>query len=163
MTHVANGNSAAFHNWHLPSAEDLLPPANHPVQWSPTWASTVCTGDKVFGAARLLGASQAEVAVAVGDDWAVRRFLGWEEEKHARQYVVSRTEWNASAHSLRLTWLIIMKVENIHIPWWDRFSNYVFLLIVLQLLSLVTCPAGWRPGFEHLPSWSGRDGCGWPS
>lgn len=63
------------------STEHRLPSANHLLQLSPTWAPTVRTRDKVFGTARLLWASQTEVAVAVGDHWAVRRFLGWKKEK----------------------------------------------------------------------------------
>lgn len=70
-----------YDRWNTSSTEDRLPPVNHPLQRSPTWASTVRTGDKVFRAASLLWASQAEVAVAVGDHWAVWCFLGWKKKK----------------------------------------------------------------------------------
>lgn len=70
-----------LHKGNCASTEDRLPPANHPLQRCPTWASTVCTGDKVFRTAGLLRAPEAEVAVAIGDHWTVRRFLGWRKKK----------------------------------------------------------------------------------
>lgn len=74
---VLNIKSVFSKQQHCASTEDRLPPANHPLQRSPTWASAVRTGDEIFGTPRLLWASEAEVAVAVGDDWAVGGFLGW--------------------------------------------------------------------------------------
>lgn len=67
--------------FHRAFIESDLGPSKHALHLCPTWASTVRTGNKVLGAASLLWASEAKVAVSIGDDRAVRRFLGCQRDK----------------------------------------------------------------------------------
>lgn len=115
-----------FPKWNISSTVDRLPPAIHPLQRSPTWASTVCTGDKVFGTARLLWASEAEVAVTVGDDGTVWCFFGWKEKRNGkrvrvrmlRDWVYKRTD--ECELSRRCFELSFAGKESVH---WERLSK----------------------------------------